>query len=191
MGGPFPHLHRINEAKRGPLVWPNARSGPRAGGRRGRGIRFCTTCAASGSRPASGSTAGSKKPRFNELFSAYHWIFMKENCNFVQLSPLMRAAAGRRDRGRRVGNSRFYTMRQFSFAVVADFARESERRCRVRCLWSACSCIIHVWRTALAFPLWRKFPKFGEILIVFGKFSGNEIIPGILMKFIKIWLLWF
>ena len=191
VGGPFPHLHRINEGKWLRLPWPTGRSRPPAARRPGWGILDSTNWYHFRARSAPSSTAGTEKPRFNELFSVYSWIFMKEKCNLAELSPLMRAAAGRRDRGRRVGNSRFYKLGYFSLAVGAEFAREIERRCRVRCLWSACSCIIHMWSTALAFPLWRKFPEFGEILIVFGKFSGNEITPGNFVKFMKIWLLWF
>ena len=56
----------INEARNywGAFSWPNGRSRPRGGRRRGRGIRFYIRWAASGSRPASSSTTGSKKLGF-------------------------------------------------------------------------------------------------------------------------------
>ena len=59
----FLNIHEAQNAKTwGAFVWTNGRSRPRAGGCRGRRICFCIRCAAFGSRPASGSTAGSKKP---------------------------------------------------------------------------------------------------------------------------------
>ena len=54
----------FNEANWGAFVWPNARSWPRGGGRRGRGITFCIRWAAWASRPTSSSTTGSKKLAF-------------------------------------------------------------------------------------------------------------------------------
>ena len=118
---------------------------------------------------------------------------MKEKCNFVQRSPLMRATARRRDRGRRVGNSRFYKIKLFPIAVGAEFAHQIERRCRVRCLWSACSCILHMWRTALVFStLKENFPNFRKSWSFLGNFREIKINNSRKFHEIhEIWLLWF
>ena len=80
----------FNEANWGAFVWPNAGSWPRGGGRRGRGITFCIDCAASGSRPTSGSTAGSKKLAF----------WGKMNINEAVLMRRIGARSPGRTRGR-------------------------------------------------------------------------------------------
>ena len=58
----FLNIHEAQNTKTwGRSFGTNGRSRPRADGCRGRTIRFCIRCAAFGSRPASGSTAGSEK----------------------------------------------------------------------------------------------------------------------------------
>ena len=86
----------FNEAKWGAFAWPNARSRPRAGGCRGRIIRFCIDCAASGSRPASGSTAGSKKLGFWGKMNIHEAVLMRRT---GARSPGRTRGRGRRPSG--------------------------------------------------------------------------------------------
>ena len=106
--------------KWGAFAWPNGRSRPRGGRRRGRGIRFCIRCAASGSRPASSSTAGSKKLGF--------WIFMRHKTRKlggVRLDEREVEAASRRVP--RTENLFLYTVRRIWFASCVGFDRGIEK----------------------------------------------------------------
>ena len=107
--------------KWGAFAWPNGRSRPRGCRRRGRGIRFYIRCAASGSRPASSSTAGSKKLGF--------WIFMRHKTRKlggVRLDEREVEAASRRvaEDGEFVF---VYGVRRIWFASCVGFDRGIEK----------------------------------------------------------------